>query len=78
MDSNLYWIWLSEALGPASDCFLDLLERFKTAEEIYRAATGDKKRSGGSIDVVVLESIGKAKTVRLDMDGLRTFVEASL
>ena len=37
MDSNLYWIWLSEALGPASDCFLDLLERFKTAEEIYRA-----------------------------------------
>ena len=37
MDSNLYWIWLSEALGPASDCFLDLLERFRTPEEIYRA-----------------------------------------
>ena len=37
MDSNLYWIWLAEALGPASDCFLDLLERFKTVEEIYRA-----------------------------------------
>ena len=37
MDSNLYWIWLSEALGPASDCFLDLLQQFKTAEGIYRA-----------------------------------------
>jgi len=49
-----------------------------SAEEIYRAATGDKKRSGGSIDVVVLEKIGRAKTVRLDMDGLRRFVEAAL
>ena len=37
MDANLYWIWLAEALGPASDCFLALLEHFKTAEAIYRA-----------------------------------------
>ena len=49
-----------------------------TAEELYAAATGDKKRSGGSIDVVVLEEIGKARTVRLDMDGLRAFTEAAL
>ena len=40
--------------------------------------TGDKKRDGGSIDVVVLEETGKAKTVRLDMDGLREFTEAAL
>ena len=37
MDANLYWVWLAEALGPASDCFLALLEHFKTAEAIYRA-----------------------------------------
>ncbi len=37
MDMNLYWIWLAEALGPASDSFLALLEQFKTAEAIYRA-----------------------------------------
>jgi len=37
MDANLYWVWLSEALGPASDNFLVLLEHFKTAEAIYRA-----------------------------------------
>ena len=37
MDSNLYWVWLSEALGPANDSFLILLERFKTAEGIFRA-----------------------------------------
>lgn len=49
-----------------------------SAEDIYNAATGDKKRSGGSIDVVVLEDLGKAETVRLDMDGLRAFVEAAL
>jgi len=49
-----------------------------SAEEIYNAATGDKKRSGGSIDVVVLEEIGRAKTVRLNMDELRKFVEAAL
>ena len=49
-----------------------------TAGELYAAATGDKKRDGGSIDVVVLEEIGKAKTVRLDMDGLRHFTECAL
>ena len=37
MDANLYWVWLAEALGPASDCFLALLEHFKSAEAIYRA-----------------------------------------
>ncbi|MDE7260857.1 MAG: 3-dehydroquinate synthase [Oscillospiraceae bacterium] len=49
-----------------------------TADELYAAATSDKKRDGGSIDVVVLERIGQARTVRLDMDGLRTFVEAAV
>lgn len=49
-----------------------------TAEELYAAATGDKKRSGGSIDVVVLEEIGRAKAVRLDLEGLRAFAEAAL
>jgi len=48
-----------------------------TASELYAAATGDKKRDGGSIDVVVLEEIGRAKTVRLDMEGLRAFAEAA-
>lgn len=37
MDMTLYWIWLSEALGPASEYFLVLLEHFKTAEGIFRA-----------------------------------------
>jgi len=49
-----------------------------TAEEIYAAATSDKKRDQGNIDVVVLERVGHARTVRLDMEGLRDFVEAAL
>ena len=48
------------------------------AGALYDAATGDKKRDGGSIDIVVLEEIGRARTLRLDMDGLRRFVEAAL
>ena len=49
-----------------------------SAEELFNAAVGDKKRDGGSIDLVVLEEIGRAKTVRVNMDGLREFVEAAL
>lgn len=49
-----------------------------TVRDVYDAATGDKKRSGGSIDVVVLKEVGRAETVRLDLDGLRAFVEAAL
>ncbi len=41
MDMNLYWIWLSESLGPANDSLLVLLEHFKTAEAIYRAEKED-------------------------------------
>jgi len=49
-----------------------------TAGELYAAAASDKKRSGSGIDVVVLEEIGRAKTVRLNMEGLRAFAEAAL
>ena len=49
-----------------------------TAAQLYDAATGDKKRSGGEIDVVVLEAVGRARTVRLTMEGLQAFVEAAL
>ena len=48
------------------------------ADALYEAATGDKKRGGDHIDVVVLEEIGRAGTVRLDMAGLRAFTEAAV
>lgn len=49
-----------------------------TAPQLFAAAVSDKKRSGGSIDVVVLEEIGRAGTVRMDLEGLRRFTEAAL
>jgi len=48
------------------------------AEDLYEAATADKKRSGDAIDVVVLREIGRAETVRLTLPELREFVEAAL
>lgn len=41
MDSNLYWVWLAESLGPANDSLLILLEHFGSAENIYRAERQD-------------------------------------
>ena len=49
-----------------------------SAGELYAAAIGDKKRSGDRIDVVVLREVGRAETVRLDLEGLREFTEAAL
>ena len=49
-----------------------------SAQQLYEAATADKKRRGDAIDVVVLTQIGQARTVRLSLAELRAFTEASL
>lgn len=49
-----------------------------SSQELFAAATADKKRSGDSIDIVVLKEIGRADTLRLSMDDLRAFTEAAL
>lgn len=79
----------AEKLGhsPAGtlDTVQSLLRRFAlpcacpfTAEELYHAATVDKKRTGDSIDIVILEEPGRAKTLRLTLNELREFTEATL
>ena len=35
---ELYWLWLSLAVSPGSHSFKKLLNKFKTVEEIYKAA----------------------------------------
>lgn len=47
------------------------------AGELHAAAVSDKKRMGDQIDVVVLSEIGKARTVRMDLYGLKAFAEAA-
>ena len=49
-----------------------------TAEEIFHAATADKKRSGDNIDIVILQEIGRARTLHLTLNQLREFTEAAL
>ncbi len=79
----------AEALGDGGpgtlEAVLSACERYGlptvcpySAGELYAAAIGDKKRSGGHIDVVVLREVGRAETVRLDLEGLREFTEAAL
>ena len=37
MDRNLYWIWLADVLGPASELPLILFQHFRSIEDIYFA-----------------------------------------
>ena len=68
-----------------TDTVTALLERFSlpcqcpfSADELYNAATADKKRSGDHIDIVILKELAQAQTVRLTLDELRRFTEAAL
>lgn len=49
-----------------------------TAGELFRAATADKKRSGDSIDIIVLKDLGRAEALRISLPQLREFTEAAL
>ncbi len=49
-----------------------------TADELFRAATADKKRSGDSIDIIILKNLGHAEALRLTLTRLREFTEAAL
>lgn len=68
-----------------TDTVLSLLRRYSlpcdcpfTVDTLFQAATADKKRSGDSIDLVILEELGQAKTLRLTLHQLREFMEAAL
>ncbi len=67
------------------DTVLSLLHRFSlpcacpfSATEIFETAIADKKRTGDSIDIVILEEIGRARTLRLTLEQLRHFTEVAL
>lgn len=79
----------AERLGysPAGtlDTVLSLLRRYSlpcecpyTADELFSAATLDKKRSGDSIDIIILKKPGHAEALRLTLPQLCEFTEAAL
>ena len=64
---------------------LDILQHFQlpcdtvcSAEEIYHAALSDKKRAGGTVNLIVPEAIGKCKILPTEVGDLKSFIEAGL
>ncbi|WP_207695001.1 3-dehydroquinate synthase [Enterococcus sp. DIV0212c] len=44
-------------------------------EELYAALTHDKKTRGGQINIILLESIGKAKIVRIPIEEMKSYLD---
>lgn len=49
-----------------------------TAEELYNAALSDKKRSGGTVNLIVPRQIGRCEIYPVEVATLRSFIEAGL
>ena len=77
---------VSRAAGcPDNSRILSLLEKFglPTAtdypvEDIYTYTLSDKKRSGGTVSLIVPRAIGDCAIVPTPVESLRTFIEAGL
>ena len=67
------------------DCIQNTIERFGlpcstqcTAQELYESALSDKKRAGGTVNLVVPEQIGSCALRPTAVDELKSFIEAGL
>jgi len=47
-------------------------------DELYNSALSDKKRSGGTVNLIVPRSIGLCEIYPIEVEKLRTFIEAGL
>ena len=69
----------------AKNAIVQILEAFKlpvscpySAEVLYRSALSDKKRSGGTVNLIIPERIGSCRIVPTPVDELQSFIEAGL
>lgn len=67
------------------DAVLDVLNKFTlpvctqySAEALYNAALSDKKRSGGTVNLIIPERIGSCLISPTPVDKLKSFIEAGL
>ena len=65
-----------EGAGDAREPYL--VDEADDLRALAEAVNAGDASTGSHIDVVVLWEVGRAETVRLDMDGLRAFTEAAL
>ena len=49
-----------------------------SSEELYRSALSDKKRSGGTVNLIVPKAIGDCIIYPLAVDNMKSFIEAGL
>ncbi len=70
---------------PDTEKILALLEKFGlpiaaeySADELYSYTLSDKKRSGGSVSLIIPEKIGQCAIVPTPVDKLKSFIEAGL
>ena len=69
----------------AKDAILAILEKFGlprtcdcTAESLYHCALSDKKRSGGSVNLIIPERIGFCRIASTPVSEIQAFIEAGL
>ena len=53
-------------------------ETLCTAEDIYICALSDKKRSGGTVNLIIPERIGYCRIQPTKVENLKSFIEAGL
>lgn len=68
-----------------ADDILTVIEKFKlptqtphTADELYNGALSDKKRSGGTVNLIVPNAIGRCSIMPVDLKQFKTIIEAGL
>lgn len=67
------------------DCICRTLQRFHlpttttySAEDLYHSALSDKKRSGGTVNLIVPMEIGNCRILKTDVEDLKSFIKAGL
>lgn len=67
------------------DTIVQILHKFElpvscdyTAESLYRAALSDKKRSGGTVNLIIPERIGFCRIEPTPVEEIQSFIEAGL
>ena len=70
---------------PDADRILDALQQFDlpihtdySADELYECALSDKKRSGGTVNLIIPKAIGFCDIVPTPVEELKSFIEAGL
>ena len=69
----------------AKDAIIEILEKFDlpcscdfSAESLYLAALSDKKRSGGTVNLIIPERIGFCRIAPTPVEKIQAFIEAGL